>query len=61
MFFDRRDVRTVRIDPRLFMRFVLARPVDEFIAAMDDVDGPARTKRMKEWWAETQTRGAGWS
>ena len=35
------------------------RPVDEFIAAMDDVEGPARTKRLKEWWAEAQTRGGG--
>lgn len=29
-----------------------ARPVDEFIAAMDNVEGPAATKRMKQWWSE---------
>lgn len=27
-----------------------ARPVDEFIAAMEHVDGPSATKRIKEWW-----------
>jgi hypothetical protein len=33
-----------------------ARPVDEFIAAMDDLEGPARTKRIKEWWAEAREK-----
>lgn len=28
------------------------RPVDEFIAAMDNVEGPAATKRIQQWWRE---------
>jgi len=36
-----------------------ARPVEEFIAAMDYVEGPAGTKRMKEWWADEQAKGGG--
>ncbi len=31
------------------------RPVEEFIAAMDEVQGPTATKRMREWWTEKKT------
>jgi len=31
------------------------RPVVEFIAAMDHVEGPAATKRMKAWWSQKKT------
>jgi hypothetical protein len=33
-----------------------ARPVNEFIAAMDEVEGPAATKRIKQWWAEASAK-----
>lgn len=33
-----------------------ARPVDEFIAAMENVEGPANTKRIKDWWTEQQAK-----
>lgn len=31
------------------------RPVEEFIAAMDEVQGTAATKRIREWWTEKKT------
>lgn len=31
-----------------------ARPVDEFIAAMNQVEGEAATKRMRDWWDEVR-------
>lgn len=34
-----------------------ARPVEEFIEAMEHLGGPAGTKRMREWWLGNKTRG----
>lgn len=31
------------------------RPVEEFIAAMDEVHGTTATKRIREWWTEKKT------
>ena len=31
------------------------RPVEEFIAAMNEVQGTAATKRIREWWTEKRT------
>ena len=31
------------------------RPVEEFITAMSQVEGPKATKRIREWWTERKT------
>ena len=31
------------------------RPVEEFIAAMDEVQGKAAARRIREWWTEKKT------